>query len=145
VIGEWPEATEAALLAEYHRDYIAEFWRGEISLRQLRVAIEGLPPGSAMHRAAGYTWGEIEHLIAGLVDVNNATFELLRAANSDENNNTYRPPELLPRPGASTPAEIAAADRHAAKKQERELAARRAAMQPLIDQLLPPNRAQLTP
>lgn len=141
MLGEWPEAVEAALIAEYHRDCIAEYWRGEMSLRQLRVLIQGLPPDSAAHRAAkGHTWQQVEYLLANLVDVQNATFELLRAANSDENNNTYTPPELLPRPGASTPAELAQQARESARKSEREVAKRMADMQPLIDQLLPPNR-----
>lgn len=41
---------------------LAEYWRGEITLRKLRVLIEGLPPDSAAHRAVTdgqlWTWRE---------------------------------------------------------------------------------------
>lgn len=129
------------MISEYHSDYIAAYWRGEISLRQLRVLVEHLPPGSAAHRAAGYTWAELEYLVAELLDVNNSTWELLRAANSEDT--TYKPPDRIPRPGAGTGEEQSAREKARERRtRERDLAVRRAQLQPLIDQLLPPKRRE---
>lgn len=63
------------------RDPVGEFWRGEISLRTLRVMVEGLPPDSAMYRAdpnsRGWTVGD--HLAADLWDALNALVMLTSA------------------------------------------------------------------
>lgn len=60
--GLYPEELEASLCAQYPgRDPIAEFWRGQISPRQLRVLAEGLGPGSPLARARnGHSWTEHE-------------------------------------------------------------------------------------
>lgn len=44
---------------------VGAYWRGEITLRQLRVFIEHLPPTSALHRARmdGHAWGNVEALL----------------------------------------------------------------------------------
>jgi hypothetical protein len=44
---------------------VGAFWRGEISLRQLRVYKEHLPPTSAVHRAMheGQQWTNLESLL----------------------------------------------------------------------------------
>lgn len=44
---------------------MASFWLGEITLRQLRVLVEQLPPGSALHRALneGHQWTNVEALL----------------------------------------------------------------------------------
>ncbi|QOV99504.1 hypothetical protein [Rhodococcus pyridinivorans] len=44
---------------------MARYWRGECTLRQLRVLIEHLPPGSARHRQAteGHEWRNNEALL----------------------------------------------------------------------------------
>lgn len=48
---------------------VGEFWRGEISLRMLRVAVQGLPPGSAVHRKMRrYEWSQADELQAAVVD-----------------------------------------------------------------------------
>lgn len=48
---------------------VAEYWRGEITLRKLRVLIEGLPQNSAVHRARtdGQTWTWVEVLLWHLI------------------------------------------------------------------------------
>lgn len=52
------------------RNPIAEYWRGEISLRHLRVLIEHLPPGGAFYREVkGHGWTETEYVLADLIDV----------------------------------------------------------------------------
>lgn len=80
------------------RNPIAEYWRGKISLRQLRVLIEGLPPDSYLHRSArGTHWGEVEYMLWDVssqlrilnVQVHNA---LLKEADA------IREPEFLPKP-----------------------------------------------
>ncbi|MFF0139331.1 hypothetical protein ACFYRN_23155 [Streptomyces sp. NPDC005227] len=51
------------------RDPIREFWRGEITLRKLRVMVEGLPPDGATARAvAGHHWRHLEFMISRLLD-----------------------------------------------------------------------------
>jgi len=46
------------------RNPIQEYWRGEISLRHLRVLIEGLPPDSYLSRSVrGTHWGEVEWML----------------------------------------------------------------------------------
>lgn len=41
------------------------YWRGEVSLRQLRVYVEQLTPGGALHRAQndGQQWTNVEALL----------------------------------------------------------------------------------
>ncbi|OZF09812.1 hypothetical protein CH300_00075 [Rhodococcus sp. 15-1154-1] len=55
-------------MAEYHFDVVGAFWQGEISLRQVRVLKEQLPPTSALHRAGmdGQQWTNLEALVWGL-------------------------------------------------------------------------------
>ncbi|MEW1568322.1 hypothetical protein AB0454_35760 [Streptomyces sp. NPDC093509] len=51
------------------RDPIAEFWRGEITLRKLRVMVEGLPPDGATARAvAGHHWRHLEFMVAQMLN-----------------------------------------------------------------------------
>lgn len=48
---------------------IAAYWRGEITLRKLRVYIEGLPPVNARQRhLAGHHWTDETSLLAVLAD-----------------------------------------------------------------------------
>lgn len=56
---------------------LAEYWRGEITLRKLRVLIQGLPQDSAAHRSAtdGQTWTWVEQILWQMIRSNsdNAT------------------------------------------------------------------------
>lgn len=67
------------------RDPIAEFWRGEITLRMLRVLIQGLPAGNVWQTACTHNpWTDREYL---LHDIGDAIRDLtLMVANS----NPYR-------------------------------------------------------
>ncbi len=80
------------------RDPVGEFWRGDLSLRTLRVMVEHLPPDSAMHRAHPEHAGvdRMQSLGFEQVDALNRLWELIRAANSEDS--TYQPPKPLDRP-----------------------------------------------
>jgi len=96
------------LQAHGGRDPIADYWRGELSLRQLRVMVEHLPPDSAAHRAAaGHDWQVREYLLAQAVDQLAALFELTRAAHFDPQK--FTAPTLVERPGDKAAAAAAAA------------------------------------
>lgn len=111
-MGEWPEATYAALCQAYApRDPFAEFGHGVIDLNTLRILIEQLPVDSAMHRAhpdsAG--WRPDDYLLAEISDGISALFNLI----GTHGNQGYQPPEPRPRPGdeqrrARDAAELAA-------------------------------------
>lgn len=89
---------EASLLAVYRRDAIGEWWRGEITLRQLKVMVEHLPDGSAAVVAArGHGWGAAEFALASLNDVAAQLLEVTRAVNTKDG--AFTPPEPYPRPG----------------------------------------------
>ncbi|MFC5992952.1 hypothetical protein ACFQE5_01855 [Pseudonocardia hispaniensis] len=48
---------------------VAAFWRGEITLRKLRVLVAHLPAGGAAYRAMnGHGWTETEALLADVCD-----------------------------------------------------------------------------
>lgn len=70
LVGPYAEEYDASLQATYSpRDPIAEFMRGEISLRQLRVLGEGLPESSAVIRAMrGHTWTDLEYLVMNVAN-----------------------------------------------------------------------------
>lgn len=80
------------------RDPLAEYWRGELSLRQLRVMVEWLPVDSPAHRAEnGHSWRD-EHVLAWDIDsqlrvLNTALANLFR-----EKGATPAQPEFIPSP-----------------------------------------------
>lgn len=103
LVGPFAEEYDASLQAQYTpRDPIAEFIRGEISLRQLRVLGEGLPPTSALIRAKrGHTWGDLEYLA---MDLANGIRLMRSEAVGIASGKTPRKPELInPPPEAKTP------------------------------------------
>lgn len=86
------------MCAEYApRNPIAEYWRGQISLRHLRVLIEHLPPTSAYHRhVSGHAWSDVEYLLAVLGDrLAENTYVTAKAGGMKG----ARKPKPLPRPG----------------------------------------------
>lgn len=92
---------------------MAAYFRGEITLRQLRVLVENLPPDSALHRAArGHTWTDDTYLLAEIGDAvrDHATYTV--AVNS-KNPRSIKRPERLPRP-----VDEAEEERKAAEAQE---------------------------
>lgn len=88
----------------YHRDAIAEYWRGEITLRQLRVMVQNLPEDSALNRARN-GWTTDQYLLADLVDSSRYGRWEYAQSNGAENPE----PERIPRPGQ---AEAEAAEKN---------------------------------
>lgn len=67
-----------------------------MSLRQLRVLIEHLPPGNARARHLGRPWTDLEYLVAAAVDrIGENTAATVRVAGGKA-----RAPKPVPRPGA---------------------------------------------
>lgn len=94
---------EAALIHHYAgRDPIGEYWNGEISLRDLRVLVEGLPQDSAVHRKMlGHNWtSDWQWLAAEQSDALNALVTMFYNANRAENKPALDSPKPWPRPGA---------------------------------------------
>lgn len=80
------------------RDPLAEYFRGEITLRQLRVMIEHLPSDSPVHRAArGHEWREVEYLLAETADAVRTLAAITVAVNS-KRPKSVKMPDPLPRP-----------------------------------------------
>jgi hypothetical protein len=80
------------------RDPVAEYWRGEITLRKLRVLISGLPPGGIAYRAVnGHGWTEPEALLADLIDATNRVSHSVFKAQAGKRH--VREPRRYPRPG----------------------------------------------
>lgn len=81
------------------RDPIAEFWRGEITLRKLRVMVEGLPPNGALARAvAGHHWQQRDWHGADMVDLLGRVLTVLINANRGEKASAIPYPEAVWRP-----------------------------------------------
>src|SRR5690606_39414176 len=73
VLGDYPEAVEADLIRNYPGigggDPLGAFFRGEITLRQLRVLVENLPPDCASAtRERGHDWTRRDYLAAEIAD-----------------------------------------------------------------------------
>lgn len=79
------------------RDPLAEYLNGRVSFRQLRVMVEHLPPGSAVHRAANGPWGDQDWV---LHDVSSRLRDLLVLTSNlnRPKNAAPRHPEYLPSP-----------------------------------------------
>jgi hypothetical protein len=113
VLGEHPEAVEADLTHHYPGHGpggpVAAYWRGEISLRMLRVMVEHLPADGALARAkTGHHWTHIDYAAADTRDL----VELLLAAFVNANRAPGKPPTPYPepswRPGDPLPEDTAA-------------------------------------
>lgn len=125
-MGEWPEATYAALCQAYApRDPFAEFGHGLIDLNTLRILIEQLPLDSAMHRSHPKSRGWVtgDYLSAQIIDSLSALFNLLQL----QGNEGYEEPEPFARPGDEVRREIeatkAAAEIEASKSWARNIEA----------------------
>lgn len=80
------------------RDPLGEYFRGEITLRQLRVMVEHLPSDSALHRASrGHEWREVEYLLAETADAVRTLAAITVAVNS-KRPKSVKMPDPLPRP-----------------------------------------------
>lgn len=97
LFGDLQGPGDAAMQATYSpRDPIAEFLRGEISARQLRVLAEGLPPDSAFHRAHRENdWSDADWIAR---DTNSVLRALLHAVQSALSSKSVPQPKFLPSP-----------------------------------------------
>lgn len=99
------------------RDPVAEFWQGRITLRKLRVMVEGLPPDGALARAVSKSpWNATQYQLAELLDRVGRMETDFRNANRAENTPQQPYPEPVWRPGDPTPKQKAAAERRAARE-----------------------------
>lgn len=98
------------------RDPLGEYFREEITLRQLRVMIEHLPPDSAVHRAArGHAWLEREYLLAETADAVRTLIAITVAVNS-KRPKSVKMPDPLPRPVDEADEARKQAEREAAEQ-----------------------------
>lgn len=64
LVGDFPDEVDGSLQAAYRRDPLAEFLRGEITMRALRTLVKCLPTDSALSRAAnGTDWRDLEYIL----------------------------------------------------------------------------------
>ncbi|MGW7248816.1 hypothetical protein [Streptomyces decoyicus] len=111
VLGEHPEAVEADLIRYYGGDPLAAFWRGEITLRKLRVLVEALPPDSATARAHnGNAWLHSDYVATDSRDLLDLLFTAFCNANRDPKKPAIPWPKPSWRPGDPLPEDTAAAD-----------------------------------
>lgn len=136
VLGEHPEAVEADL-AHHYPDYgpggpVAAYWRGEITLRWLRVMVEGLPPDGATARATnGHAWQTSDYAAADSRDLLALLLTAFLNANRDPQKQQALPwPEPGWRPGDPLPEDAAA-------QTEQDRAQAKAAYKRITAQLLP--------
>lgn len=135
VLGDHPEAVEADL-AHHYPGYgeggpLAAYWRGEITLRLLRVLVEGLPPTGATARAAnGHAWQAETYAAADTRDLLGLLFTAFVNANRDPKKPAMPWPEPGWRPGDPTPEESEATA-------ARDKARARAAYDHITSQVLP--------
>lgn len=120
VLGEHPEAVEADL-AHHYPGYgpggpLAAYWRGEISLRLLRVLVEHLPPDGAAARAInGHTWQTSDYAAADSRDLLALLLTAYVNANRDPKKGSPLPwPKPSWRPGDPVP-DAAQADQDKAR------------------------------
>lgn len=97
LFGDFQGPADAAMQATYApRDPIAQYLRGRISTRQLRVLVEGLPPDSAFHRAVRENdWNDNEWIAR---DTNSVLRVLLYTVESALSEKRPPKPEFLPSP-----------------------------------------------
>jgi hypothetical protein len=135
VLGEHPEAVEADL-AHHYPEYgpggpLAAYWRGEITLRWLRVMVEGLPPTGATARAYnGHAWQPLDYAAADSRDLLALLFTAFVNANRKEGTRALPWPQPGWRPGDPTPEE-------SEQRSVQDRAQARAAYEHITAQVLP--------
>ncbi|MFM9637599.1 hypothetical protein [Streptomyces turgidiscabies] len=137
VLGDDPEAVEADLIARYpgygRGGPLAAFWRGEITLRLLRVMVEALPPDSATVRAVnGHAWQHADFVLQDAADL--LALLVTQFANAHRDPKSHPNPLPLPEPGWR-PGDPLPEDRTAAEAERRADA--RDAYRRITQQLIP--------
>lgn len=86
-------------MSEYGGNPVKEFWQGRRSLRELRVMVSNLPPGSAIHRSDPESrgWQVSDYLLADLYDAMNTLVGLTGAKYMGAEQ--FQPPKPRQRPG----------------------------------------------
>ncbi|GAA2971333.1 hypothetical protein [Streptomyces enissocaesilis] len=93
------------------RDPLAEYFRGEITLRKLRVMVEGLGPNGALARAAtGHTWTQETYALVDMRDLLADHFVAFLNAHRPEERSPLPYPERSWRPGDPSPEQKAKRD-----------------------------------
>lgn len=81
---------------------MADYWRGDITLRKLRALVEYLPPESAWARLMrGHDWVSTNYQIADLHDELRGQIALMVARWTESHQ--FKEPAPVPRPGVLTP------------------------------------------
>lgn len=99
------------------RDPVAEYMRGQISLRKLRVMVEHLPPGNAAARVVS-PWSDVENLLHDI----DSQLRALRALTYNIHrgkDQLAEQPDFIPKPPTRQQRE---ADQRAAEQHARERA-----------------------
>lgn len=95
MIHRYHGAIEADLL-DKHLDLL-DLWRGKLTLRRVKVVIDNLGPGSALHRAvSGTAWTDTDYLLAHVIDAERLA--LWQRSNEGAKNPSAKPSPYL-RPG----------------------------------------------
>lgn len=131
LVGEFPDEVEGSLQATYHKDPIAEFLRGEITMRALVVLVRCLPTDSALSRAAnGTDWRNVEYILHDIDSLlRHVRVDMAAWATKKKQPN----PTLLPTPERG-------GDRLSEALEEEYVEQQREDMQPVIEALFANNR-----
>lgn len=103
---EYGEAVEWDLPHYWPGRSLLELYRGEMSWRELRIFIKGLPPDSCTARAVRGSTAEDEawtldrQLLASAVDaIRENTFATVKLGGDPKKTGRLKPPDPIPRPG----------------------------------------------
>jgi hypothetical protein len=131
-MGPFPEAVEADIAHYYPGRSVAQFWRGEMTLRALRVLVANLPPDSATTRAIrGHAWTDRDYMLADLLDTvryHRVEWATSRGAKPGKPKPVNRP--VVPDQGTGSPG-------HPSGSPPTERAMAMAAHQHVLDQIMP--------
>lgn len=107
---EYGEALEWDVARYWPGRSLLELYRGEMSWRELRVFLKGLPADSLTARTVrGSTpeedqWTLDRQLAASMVDaIRENTFATVKLGGDPKKTRRLRPPDPIPRPGVHTP------------------------------------------
>lgn len=109
LIRHYHAAIESDLL-DKHLDLL-DMYRGGLSIRRVKIVIDNLGPGSALHRAmAGSPWTVTDYLLADLIDIEQLA--LWQRGNEGAKKPSEKP-SPYPRPGV--PGELSKEEQRVAQ------------------------------
>lgn len=110
---------------------LAAYFRGDITLRKLRVLVEGLPSDGALGRAVtGSAWQLSDYRDADMADALERIFTALYNAHRAEGAHVMPWPDPVPRPGDPSP-------KAKAKAKAKEARAAREGYEDIVGQVAP--------